>query len=163
MPLHGTRSGESFLNPTTMPSPSHAQRQGPRHADQVPGRPTVVTPAVLQKLDQAFAWGCTDQEACFYASIGMQSLYNYQHKNPAFLERKLSLKQRPILIARRTVVDGLTANPTLAFRFLERKRHSKFGITLKHECSGEELQPNQIDVQKMSDEELDTAITLRLS
>ena len=107
------------------------------------GRPTVVTQAVLVKLEQAFAMGCTDLEACFYANIGKSTLYNYQQANPDFVERKNILKAKPVLLARQTVMKGIAGHeikdengntvkvvvapdPNLAMRYLEKKMHSEF-------------------------------------
>ena len=90
-------------------------------------RPTIFTEELLQKLEEAFAWGCTDDEACVYADISPSSLYNYQNEKPEFLERKELLKTKPILKARRIVIEAMEKNPTLAFKFLERKRRDEFG------------------------------------
>ena len=48
------------------------------------GRPTIMTPQVLQKLELAFSYGCTDDEACFFADIAPATLYNYQKEYPEF-------------------------------------------------------------------------------
>lgn len=90
------------------------------------GRPTKIDDIVLKKLEEAFAFGATDGEACFYADISHQTLYNYQKKNPGFIERKQALKKRPILLARQSVVEGLKGNPELALKFLERKLKKEF-------------------------------------
>lgn len=91
-------------------------------------RPTVFTNDVLQKLEHAFSVDSTDEEACFYADISPASLYNYQAKNPKFLERKEALKQNPVLKARLTVVKAIETDPRMAFRYLERKRKGEFGM-----------------------------------
>lgn len=93
------------------------------------GRPTVMTDLVLKKLEEAFAWGCSDKEACFYADISEKTLYNYQEKNDDFLQRKELLKERPILLARKTVVENLEKNPMLALKFLERRVPMEFNST----------------------------------
>jgi hypothetical protein len=90
------------------------------------GRPTVMTKEVLAKLEHAFALGCSDGEACFYADISKQSLYDYQNKYPEFTDRKEALKEKPILIARQTVVKNVATDPDLALKFLERKRKKEF-------------------------------------
>ena len=90
------------------------------------GRPTVMTPEVIRKLYEAFAWGCSDLEACFYADISKTALYEYQEKHPEFTERKESLKQRPVLMARQSVVKDLVNNSDLALKFLERKVKEEF-------------------------------------
>lgn len=93
------------------------------------GRPTIMTPEIISKLEEVFALGGSDEEACFFAGIGKSTLYNYQKENPEFVERKEALKETPILKARRTVVDALK-EPNMAFKFLERKRRGEFGPTL---------------------------------
>jgi hypothetical protein len=47
-----------------------------------------MTEATVAKLEQAFAFGCTDLEACLYADISKDCLYNYQKKHPEFVDRK---------------------------------------------------------------------------
>ncbi len=92
------------------------------------GRPTKMTPDTVKKLEDAFAFGCTDEEACYYADITRQTLTTYQNANPDFLDRKEVLKSRPVLKARQEVIDGLSGNPELALKFLERKRKDEFGV-----------------------------------
>jgi hypothetical protein len=89
------------------------------------GRPTVMTESVINKLEEVFAIGGTDKEACFYADISHQTLYDYQEKHPEFVERKEALKQRPVLKARQTVVKALD-NPEDARWFLSRKMKKEF-------------------------------------
>lgn len=90
------------------------------------GRPTVVTPDVLQKLEAAFSYDCTDEEACFQADISPSTLYNYQLANPDFLERKQILKARPVLKARKAIIESFENNPDMALKYLERKRKDEF-------------------------------------
>jgi len=89
------------------------------------GRPTVVTPETIGKLEEVFAIGGTDEEACFYADIGTSTLYNYQQANPLFVERKEALKQRPFLKARQTFVKALE-DPHYAVEYLRRKKKAEF-------------------------------------
>lgn len=87
------------------------------------GRPTVMTPEVVKKLEEAFALGCTDLEACFYADISKHTLYNYQNINPEFTDRKEALKERPVLLARACVVKALEAGKVEA-----NSAHAKIGL-----------------------------------
>ena len=89
-------------------------------------RPTIFTQEKLQKLEQAFALDCTDEEACLYADIAPSSLYNYQKQNKEFLERKKLLKQSPVLKARQELIKGLAGHPELCLKYLERKRKEEF-------------------------------------
>jgi hypothetical protein len=90
------------------------------------GRPTSMTPATVSKLEEAFALGCTDLEACFYADISKPTLYAYQDANPEFLYRKERLKKRPVLLARKVIVDALLDDDRAsAHKVLERHDGTK--------------------------------------
>ncbi len=106
------------------------------------GRPTIVTPEVLSKLEYAFALGATDNAACFYADISPSTLYNYQNANPAFLERKQVLKDSMIMKALETVNNGISKDATATW-FLEKKHHdfkAKQEVTHKIEIDPEKKQ-----------------------
>lgn len=86
-------------------------------------------PLKLVKLETAFAYDANDEEACAYAEISLDQLYYYAREiNPDFQVRKAWLKKHPILKARETVVKSLKDNPELAFKYLERKAPSEFGL-----------------------------------
>lgn len=118
------------------------------------GRPTVMTPEVLAKLEEAFAWGCSDVEACLWADIAPATLYKYQDSNPEYSERKAELKETPILLARKSVVSNLSKDRELALKFLERKKKDEF--SLRSELTGKDGQDLN---RRATDEELDAIIT----
>ncbi len=93
-----------------------------------------MTPEVLAKLEEAFAWGCSDREACLWADIAEATLYVYQEKNPEFVERKEALKETPILEARKSVLNGVKKDPDLALKLLERKKKGEY--SLRNELTG---------------------------
>ena len=99
------------------------------------GRPTVITKPTLLKLDEAFAMGCTDTEACFYANISTTTFYEYQKKTPDFKERKEQLKENPVMLARKSVIDGMVNDPKLAFDYLKNKKSDEFSTKHKAEVS----------------------------
>lgn len=101
-----------------------------------------MTEDTLRKLNEAFALGCTDEEACLYADIGTSTLYDYQKANPKFSEQKELLKQRPVLLARQSVIRGFAEDSNLALKFLERKKKDEF--SLRQELTGEDNGPIQI-------------------
>lgn len=97
------------------------------------GRKTVMTPEVIRKLEEAFLWGCSDLEACCNADIGKSSLYKYCEENPEFSERKETLKNQPIMKARKVVDMALDENDiNTAHKVIDRKEGSK----VKTEVSG---------------------------
>jgi len=91
-----------------------------------PGRPTVITPEVIDKLETAFSMGCTDTEACLYANISRTALFEYMAKNPDFRARREELKDHPMLLARTTVYNALADNLANAQWYLERKLKKEF-------------------------------------
>lgn len=102
-------------------------------------RPTKMTEAVLGKLEQAFAYGASDKEACFYAGINPDTMYEYQKTHPEFTERKEALKERPILDARQKVVGDIKNDVKVAQWYLERKRKKEFSIRTEVEQSGDNI------------------------
>lgn len=92
------------------------------------GRPSVVTSEIIAILESAFLEGHTDREACLIANIDPATLYRYCKENPDFAIRKEQLKDNQFVIARRTLMKGVKANPELALKFLERKKKDEFSI-----------------------------------
>jgi len=106
------------------------------------GRPTKMTEITVKKLEEAFALGCTDLEACLMADITKKTLYNYQDANPEFVHRKEMLKETPILAARKSVFKGFAEDSNLALKYLERKKKSEF--SLRSESTVEVTMPTPI-------------------
>jgi len=98
------------------------------------GRPTKFDKDTIQKLEDAFSNSFPDREACFYAGVSPTALYEYQKKNPEFAERKESLKLKPNMVARKTIVEALK-NTNDAWRWLE-KKDKDFMPTSKLEHGG---------------------------
>lgn len=78
------------------------------------GRPTKMTETTVKKLEEAFLMGCSDVEACLFANISKQTLYNYQEANPEFVDRKETLKSNPVMLSRKVQLNALNddTNPT---------------------------------------------------
>lgn len=117
------------------------------------GRPTKMTAETVKKLEEAFALGCTDEEACIYADITKQTLYNYQDKNKGFIDRKELLKKKPVLKARAIIMKELkNENHDTAKWYLERKAKDEFST--RQESTGVDGQPIQIVVASKDDAKL---------
>lgn len=91
------------------------------------GRPAAITPDVLQKLEDAFANSFSDKEACFYAGISTQTLYNFQKKYPEYVERKEALKLSPNMVAKRELVSNIKGNLDQARWWAQNKMSNEFG------------------------------------
>lgn len=87
------------------------------------GRPSVLTPAAIAKLEEAFVCGATYSEACVYAGIHPSSLYRYLEKFPDYRERIQGLKGMVKLLAKLTIYRELEkGNLAVAWEVLERGR-----------------------------------------
>lgn len=120
------------------------------------GRPTIMTPEIISKLEDVFALGGTDEEACFYAGIGKSTLYNYQEKSPDFVERKEALKLKPVLKARQTMIKDLD-NVDSAKWYLEKKEptfKNRIDVTGKQEVNLTGKIAN-LNIKNATEEEID--------
>lgn len=91
------------------------------------GRPTIMTPEVIDKLEYVFSIGGSDLEACLHADISKQTLYNYQEKHPEFVDRKEMLKERMVLKARTVMDNALNDNDRQSAQwYLQRKKKAEF-------------------------------------
>lgn len=118
------------------------------------GRPSVVTPEVIQKLEQAFSIGCTDSEASFYAGIGEASLYRYCEEHPEFRERKEGLKDLPVITARQTVVRALKHDQNMSMTYLKGKRKREFSERIESDITTQDKPIGELtfDLVEMADE-----------
>lgn len=97
------------------------------------GRPTVVTPEVVSKLELAFSYGCTTREACIYAGISHEAFYSFIQSNPDFADRRDELRLKPILAARQMIVKHLDKDLAHARWFVTKKLPKEFGDKLNVE------------------------------
>lgn len=98
------------------------------------GRPTVMTDEVVSKLEQAWSMGCSDLEACLFADISKQTLYDYQAKFPEFIDRKERLKESLVLKARTVIANSLNnKDENTAKWYLERKKKDEFSTKIENE------------------------------
>lgn len=101
------------------------------------GRPTKFSVEIINKLKEAFAYGSTVEEACFYAEIDKGSYYNWVKDNKELLNEFERLKQKPILLARKTVIDKMKEDGKLALAYLERKLKNEFSLRTEVANSGD--------------------------
>ena len=101
------------------------------------GRPTVMTEAVIGKLELLFAQGLSDREACLVADISTTALYDYCTEHPDFAERKELLKDNPKIKAKLNVAEAIIEKKDIDMSkwYLERKAKDEFST--KQEISGD--------------------------
>lgn len=93
------------------------------------GRPTIVTPEVVAKLENAFAQGFTDTDACILAEISRDCLYDYIKRVPSFATKRDALRRRPllssVLLINKAIKEGDVAT---AKWYAERKAKDEFSL-----------------------------------
>ena len=106
------------------------------------GRKTVMTPEVVNKLEQGFTMGFTDEEACLYANISKQTLYDYCKRVEGYTDRKEELKNHPKLLAKVNLYNALKDNKKIEDSkwYLER-RDKEFKQKTDITSNDNELQP----------------------
>lgn len=104
---------------------------------------------VIKKLEQAFSYDCTIEEACLYAGITPATYYNNVNKKPQLIERFKALRNTPVLRARESVIESFRKDPALALKYLERKRRDEFA--LRSELTGGDGKP--IEVKTLNENE----------
>jgi hypothetical protein len=106
------------------------------------GRPTVMTELVVAKLEEAFINGASDVEACFFAGIHKQSLYDYQKLNPDFADRKEALKDQTKFQAKKNVKAKIDEKDIETSKwYLERKAKDEFSSKSDHALTDGEGKP----------------------
>ena len=111
------------------------------------GRPTVMTPEVIRKLEEAFAHDATDLQACFYAGIGKSALYKYQEKNPEFVERKEALKKQLGLIAKNVLAKSIKKGSEQDAKwYLERREKSNYSTQINQQALDKNGEPADFSV-----------------
>lgn len=102
------------------------------------GRPTIMTPETISKLEEAFIKGLNDQEACLYAGIGKSTLYNYCQENPTFMERKEQLKNHLKMRAKLNIEEEIVkGDKPLSQWYLERRAKDEFSTKQEVEHNGD--------------------------
>ncbi len=92
------------------------------------GRKTVITEAVVRKLECILQLGVSDALACQYAKISRDTLYNHIKSDPEFSDRIESAKQYAVIAAAQVVVNAIRKNDVRAAQWwLERKLPEEFG------------------------------------
>ena len=118
------------------------------------GRPTKMTEATVKKLDEAFAVGCSDLEACLYAGISKQTLYNYQDENPEYIDRKETLKQNLKMHSKFNLGKSITKEKDVddSKWYLERKCKDEFSTKSEQDITSkdEQIKITGLDKKRLS-------------
>lgn len=114
------------------------------------GRPTVMTPEMVQKLEEGFLKGLTDAECCLFCGISKQTLYDYCTKHPEFTDRKEDLKKQPAVQAKLNILDAINqGDKDISKWYLERKNKDEF--SLKQEITADVQEKVTINIELSDD------------
>lgn len=105
------------------------------------GRPTIMTEDKVKEIEGYFANGATDLEACFLANISKQTLYNYQDRNPDFVDRKEALKNMPKYKAKVNVVKEIEKGDKETSKWYLEKKDKDFKNRTDFTSGDEALTP----------------------
>lgn len=92
------------------------------------GRPTVFDHDTVRKLEQAFAIGCTVEEACSISGVSRSAYYKRLEDDNQFMDKMERARLYMIIQARHTVCNAIRAGDVkTSMWYLERKRRDEFG------------------------------------
>lgn len=109
------------------------------------GRPPVVTQEVVGKLEIAFAYDATVEEACMDAGISADAYYDFLKKHPTFSDRVAALRNAPLYTIRKKIVQEAQHNADLGLKYVERKRKLEFSTRTEVAHSGEVVDRHTVD------------------
>jgi hypothetical protein len=115
--------------------------------------PRKQTPEVMALLRHAFAIGATNIQACKSAGIGEATLYEWINRDPKLAEEIERLKNEPILMAKKAVVEAISSDIVTAKWYLEKKCKDEFGsrTEIDHTSKDGSMTPaTTINVAKLS-------------
>jgi hypothetical protein len=114
-------------------------KKKPKSEHKKTGRPTIMTPQVIAKLEHCFERGYSDYDAYKSVGISKDAFYDYCVANPDFSEKKEWLKKNTVILSKNIVYDKLVIDKDIntAKFILERKCKDEFSLKTETELSGE--------------------------
>lgn len=94
------------------------------------GRPTVFDRDTVRKLEQAFAIGCTVEEACSVSGVSRSAYYKRLEDDQSFMDKIERARLYMVIQARHTVAQAVIhGDIKTSMWYLERKCRDEFGRT----------------------------------
>lgn len=92
------------------------------------GRRSSVTKEVIKRLEEAFMYGFSDNQACVYASVSRTAFYRFLSKNEPIRDRFKALKRHVRLQARFNVAKAIEAGDLEVSRWYLERRDPEFSM-----------------------------------
>ena len=105
------------------------------------GRPRADTTEVRAKIEEAAAIDASVEEIAFYANISRETFYEIMKRDSEFSDRIKALREKPVMLARKTAIAKLTESYQNAMDYLKRKRKLEFGDGIDVTSGGEKIFP----------------------
>lgn len=99
------------------------------------GRPTVMTPEVLKKLEDAYLCDATHLQAAIYAGITEQTLHNYKRDHPKFFERIEQLRGMVSFKAKLNIKKSIDSGDKIDSKWHLERREKDYKPSSKHDVS----------------------------
>ncbi len=109
------------------------------------GRPSMMTSEIVGKLEYAFCYDATVEEACLHAGISRDVYYEFIKKYPEFANRIATLREAPVFVLRQKVIQESQHNADTALKYLERKKKIEFSTRTEVGFTGEVINRHAVD------------------
>ena len=116
------------------------------------GRPSKITPDVIQKLESAFHIDCTIEEACLCAGISESTYYDHAAKDEEFSEKMTRAQKWAIQSARSVLFNAMKegndgmGDGKLALEVIKRRDKRRYSEKTESEVTGKDGEPIQQSV-----------------
>lgn len=105
------------------------------------GRPTVMTPEVIEKIEEELKNGATLQQAAFLADISLKTLYNYFKDYPDYKERCNLLQNLVSYRARKNIKEKIEKGDIETSKYWLDRKDKEFKPKSDMTSDDEALQP----------------------
>ena len=92
------------------------------------------------KIEEVAALDGSVDEMAYYCDVARQTIYNWLEENPDLMDKVERLRARPVLKARRTILDKMDDSYSNAMDYVKRKRKLEFGDNIDVTTDGEKIE-----------------------
>lgn len=116
------------------------------------GRPRVVTPGVVEKLEEAFTVGANITQACDFAGISRDTYYNYCKRNAGFADKVEEWSARTGLRAKYNIYKAIENKDVDVSKWYLERTDDAFNPKKRAEITGSDGGAVQIEFGWANDE-----------
>lgn len=109
------------------------------------GRPSVMKPDVVRKLEHALVYDVSVEAACLMAGISRQTYYDFLKRCPKFADRIADLREAVYARIQMNVMTEAEVNPEFGMRVLERRRRTQWATRQEVAHEGAVTNRHEVD------------------